>query len=64
MYKVVLSHTIVPGKYDELVEWCRQSDKQRAEENPGYVPPNRFINQYGVVTLSSVVRSGRDNRGQ
>ena len=47
MYKVVLSHSIVPGKYDELAEWCRKSDKQRAGENPGYVPPNRFINQYG-----------------
>ena len=38
MYKTVLSHIIVPGKYDELVEWCRKSDKQRAEENREYVP--------------------------
>ena len=47
MYKTVLSHIIVPGKYDELVEWCRKSDKQRAEENREYVPPSRFTNQYG-----------------
>ena len=47
MYKIVLSHIIVPGKYDELLAWCKKSDKERAEKNPEYVPPSRFINQYG-----------------
>ena len=47
MYKVVLSHIIIPGKYDDLAEWCREADKKRKQENPAYVPPSRFINQYG-----------------
>ena len=47
MYKVVLSHIIIPGKYGELAEWCREADKKRKQENPAYVPPSRFINQYG-----------------
>ena len=47
MYKVVLSHIIIPCKYDELAEWCREADKKRKKENLAYVPPSRFINQYG-----------------
>ena len=47
MYKVVLSHIIIPGKYGELAEWCREADKKRKQENPAYVPPSRSINQYG-----------------
>ena len=34
-------------RIDELLAWCKKSDKERAEKNPEYVPPSRFINQYG-----------------
>ena len=46
-FKVRLSHLVMPGKYDEMVEWFRVQDKKRSENDSDYRPPKRYINQFG-----------------
>jgi hypothetical protein len=47
VYKVVFSYEIMPGKLDEYVAWCKQTDEQRKQQNPAYEPFRRFVTCFG-----------------
>jgi hypothetical protein len=50
VYKVVLSHEIMPGKLNDFVAWCKQADAQRKEQDPAYEPFRRFITCFGSTS--------------
>jgi hypothetical protein len=50
MYKVVLTHEIVPGKLSALKRWIQNADRERAAKNPAYKPYKRYITVIGSVT--------------
>ena len=47
MYKLVLTHEIMPGKLAAMKDWCKRVDAQRKEENPSYTPFKRWVAVYG-----------------
>ena len=47
MYKVVLTHEVIPEKLPEFIEWFKNADKKRREANPEYIPPKRYVTVYG-----------------
>ena len=49
MQKILLTHQIVPGKFDEISNWFKEADSKRKTENPDYKPPRRYIYQTGNV---------------
>jgi hypothetical protein len=49
MYKVILTHEVLPGKLPAMKEWFKKQDKARAGREPGYVPPKRYITVFGSV---------------
>lgn len=49
MYKMILSHEVMPGKLPALNAWFRQRDQERKQQNPNYQPPKRYITVYGSV---------------
>ena len=50
MYKIILTHRVIPGKLPELIRWCSNADKERKVANPEYVPPKRYITVFGDLT--------------
>ena len=50
MYKVVLTHEIVPGKLSALKRWIENADRERKARNPDYEPYKRYITVIGSVT--------------
>jgi len=49
MYKVILTHEVMPGKLPALNAWFRQRDAERKQQNPDYRPPKRYITVYGSL---------------
>ena len=49
MYKLVLTHEILPGKLGEIKVWFKQQDEERKQADPSYVPLKRYITVYGSV---------------
>ena len=49
MHKILITHQIVPGKFNELSKWYKEVDAQRAKEDPNYKKPRRYIYQTGEV---------------
>jgi len=49
MYKVVLTHEVLPGKLAELKAWFKQQDEQRQAQDPAYTPWKRYITVFGSV---------------
>ena len=49
MYKVVLTHEILPGKLAELIAWCKQQDQVRLAQDPTYKPYKRYVTVFGSV---------------
>ena len=49
MYKLVLTHEVLPGKLPELKVWFKQQDQQRQAQEPGYTPWKRYITIFGSV---------------
>lgn len=50
MYKVILTHHVIPGKLPELNRWFSTADRERKAANPEYVPPKRYITVLGNLT--------------
>ena len=46
-YKVVIEHTIKPGKYQEVLEWIKQKDEKRKAEDADYRSLQRYISVTG-----------------
>jgi hypothetical protein len=49
MYKLILTHEVMPGKLPALNAWFRQRDAERKQQNPEYQPPKRYITVYGSL---------------
>lgn len=49
MYKLILTHEVMPGKLPALNAWFRQRDVERKQQNPDYQPPKRYITVYGSL---------------
>lgn len=49
MYKLILTHEVMPGKLHALNAWFRQRDVDRKQQNPDYQPPKRYITVYGSL---------------
>ncbi len=49
MYKIVLSHEVLPGKLPEVVKWMQKGDDEARKKNPDFKPPSRFIGVFGSV---------------
>lgn len=50
MYKAVLVHEIIPGKFSDAKRWFENADRDRKKKNPDYVPPKRYITVIGNLT--------------
>jgi hypothetical protein len=50
VYKAVLVHEIVPGKYSDIERWFENADRERKQRDPDYVPPKRYITVIGNLT--------------
>ena len=50
MYKVILTHHVIPGKLPALIRWHNDADKARKEAEPEYVPFKRYITVLGNLT--------------
>lgn len=49
MYKMILTHEVLPGKLTAMKEWFKADDDARAKQNPAYKPPKRHITVFGSV---------------
>ncbi len=49
MYKVVLTHEVLPGKLSAMKAWLKQQDEARSKRDPAYVPWKRYITIFGSV---------------
>lgn len=49
MYKIVLTHEILPGKLGELKAWCKQQNQKRLVQDPSYRPYKRYVTVFGNV---------------
>ncbi|MCB9156317.1 MAG: hypothetical protein H6645_04285 [Caldilineaceae bacterium] len=49
MYKLVLTHELLPGKLGEMKAWLKQSDERRKQADPSYTAIKRYITVYGSV---------------
>jgi hypothetical protein len=49
MYKIILSHEVMPGKLAEMKSWFAQRDSERKAENPDYKPLKRYVTVMGSV---------------
>jgi hypothetical protein len=49
VYKVVLTHQVLPGKLAEIMAWFKQEDARRTEQDPAYEPYKRYITVFGSV---------------
>ena len=49
MYKVILTHEVLPGKLPAMKAWFKEQDKVRSERNPDYRRPRRYITIFGSV---------------
>ena len=49
MHKILITHQIVPGKFDELSKWYKEVDAKRAKEDPNCKKPKKYIYQTGEV---------------
>ena len=47
MYKVILTHQVAAGKGRALAAWCKEADERRAQANPDYVAPKRYMTVFG-----------------
>ena len=47
MYKVILTHQVAAGKGRALADWCKEADEKRAQANPDYVAPKRYMTVFG-----------------
>jgi hypothetical protein len=47
MFKFVLTHQIMPGKGQEVLDWFKRADAERKKANPSYVPPKRYATVFG-----------------
>ena len=50
MYKAVLVHEIVPGKFSAFERWFRDVDRARKAKDPAYTPPRRYLTIIGSLT--------------
>jgi hypothetical protein len=60
MYKIILSHEVMPGKLADMKRWLVQQDIKRKEENPDYTPPKRYITVAGSVHQVTVEVEGEE----
>jgi hypothetical protein len=60
MYKIILSHEVMPGKLADMKRWIVQQDIKRKEENPDYTPPKRYITVAGSVHQVTVEVEGEE----
>ncbi len=49
MYKLVLTHEVMPGRLPDVVKWFEDTDAARRKDNPSYKPPLRYITVFGSV---------------
>lgn len=49
MYKIVLTHEILPGKLAQVIQWLKGRDEAAHKRNPDFQPPTRYITVYGSV---------------
>ena len=49
MYKLVLTHEILPGKLSAMKAWMKQRDEARRKRDPAYKPYKRYITVFGSV---------------
>ncbi len=46
-YKLLMTHRVKPGQYQELKKWFSEADKSRKKSNPDYVRPKRYVTVFG-----------------
>ena len=49
-YKLLITHRVKPGHYDEVKKWFSDADKSRKSNNPSYERPKRYVTVFGETT--------------
>ena len=47
MYKLILTHEVLPGRLKEMMAWFKQADESRKKQDPAYKPYKRYITCFG-----------------
>ena len=47
MYKVVVTHEILPSKILELKAWLKRKDEEIGKQDPTYTPYKRYLTVFG-----------------
>ncbi len=55
MYKLVLTHEVMPGRLPDVLKWL-ESDDAKHKDNPTYKPPVRWITVFGSVNQLVIER--------
>ena len=46
-YKLLMTHRVKPGHYEEVKKWFSDADKSRRGNNPVYENPKRYVTMFG-----------------
>ena len=49
-YKLLMTHRVKPGHYEEVKKWFSEADKRRRSDNPAYERPKRYVTVFGETT--------------
>jgi hypothetical protein len=49
VYKLILTHEVLPGKLAAIEAWFKEQDRERKKRNPEYTPYRRYITVFGNV---------------
>ena len=49
-YKLLMTHRVKPGHYEEVKKWFSDADKSRKSNNPSYERPKRYVTVFGETT--------------